>query len=46
MNDLFYCVKNSELHNFVDDNIIPAVEFSAEYVLETRKKKWNSYRLV
>ena len=38
-NDLFYWVKNLELHNFVDDNIISTVELSIEKLLETLERE-------
>lgn len=39
INDLFYWVKNLELHNFVDDNIISTVELSIEKLLETLERE-------
>ena len=39
INNLFYWVKNLELHNFVDDNIISTVELSIEKLLETLERE-------
>lgn len=39
INDLFYWVKNLELHNFVDDNIISTVELSIKELLETLERE-------
>ena len=39
INDLFYSVKNSELHNFADDNTISSAEFSVEKLLETLERE-------
>lgn len=39
INDLFYWVKNLELHNFVDDNIISTVELSIEKLSETLERE-------
>ena len=35
LNDLFYRVKESELHNFADDNTISSAEFSFEKLFKT-----------
>ena len=39
INDLIYWVKESELHNFSDDNTISSVEFSVEKLLKTLERE-------
>ena len=39
INDLFYRVKESELHNFADDNTISSEEFIVEKLLKTLKRE-------
>ena len=39
INDLFYTVKESELHNFADDNAISSAEFSVEKLLKTLERE-------
>ena len=39
INDLFYWVKISELHNFADENTISAAEFSIKRLLETLERE-------
>ena len=39
INDLFYWVKNSELHNFADDNTVSAAEVSIENLLENLERE-------
>ena len=39
INDLFYRVKESELHNFADDSTILSAEFSVEKLLKTLERE-------
>ena len=39
INDLFLSIKNSELHNFADDNTISSEEVSIEKLLQTLEKE-------
>ena len=39
INDLFYKVKESELHNFADDNTILSEKFSVEKLLKTLERE-------
>ena len=39
INDIFYLVKESELHRFTDGNTISSAEFSIEKLLETLQRK-------
>ena len=39
INDLFYRVKESELHNFADDNTISSAKFSVEKLLKTLERE-------
>ena len=39
INDLFYRVKESELHNFADDNTISSAEFSVQKLLKTLERE-------
>ena len=39
INDLFYRVKESELHNFAVDNTISSAEFSVEKLLKTLERE-------
>ena len=39
INDLFYRVKESQLHNFADDNTISSAEFPVEKLLKTVKRE-------
>ena len=39
INDLFYWVKISELHNFADENTISAAEFSIKRLLQTLERE-------
>ena len=38
-NDLFYRVKESELHNFANDNTISSAEFSVKKLLKTLERE-------
>ena len=38
INDLFYRVKDSELHNFANDNTISSAEFSVEKLLKSLER--------
>ena len=39
INDLFYGIKESELHNFTDDNTISSAELSVEKLLKTLERE-------
>ena len=39
MNDSLYRVKESELHNFADDNTISSTDFSVEKLLKTLERE-------
>lgn len=46
MNDLFFCLKSSDLHNFTDGNTITVTCNNLTDFLKTIESAWASSRLV